>query len=74
MFPHASVYVTYTNTSENIHMPHSTPSLPLFQDPLWPRGVEPDRIKSMGQIELFNPLNVCKQMTDIELLMLNSNA
>ena len=32
----------------------STPSLPLLPDPLWPRVVVPDRILSMGQIELFH--------------------
>ena len=31
-----------------------TPSLPSLPDPLWPRVVVPDRILSMGQIELFN--------------------
>ncbi len=30
----------------------STPSLPLLPDPLWPREVAPDRVLSMGQIEL----------------------
>ena len=30
----------------------STPSLPLFPDPLWPGVVAPDRDPSMGQIEL----------------------
>ena len=30
----------------------STPSLPFFPSPLWPGVVAPDRILSMGQIEL----------------------
>ena len=32
----------------------NTPSLPLFPGPLWPRVVAPDRVLSMGQIELFD--------------------
>ena len=30
----------------------STPSLPSVPDPLWPGVVAPDRVLSMGQIEL----------------------
>ena len=30
----------------------STPSLPSLPGPLWPGVVVPDRVKSMGQIEL----------------------
>ena len=30
----------------------STPSLPLLPDPLLPRVIAPDRVLSMGQIEL----------------------
>ena len=30
----------------------STPSVPLLQGPLWPGVVQPDRVRSMGQIEL----------------------
>ena len=30
----------------------STPSLPLLPGPLWPRVVTPDRVQSIGQIEL----------------------
>ena len=30
----------------------STPSLPSLPGPLWPRVVAPDRVISMGQIEL----------------------
>ena len=59
----------------------STPSLPLLPAPHWPRVVAPDRILSMAQIELFDiqiecqielfeieqfdHLTVCKQMTDV---------
>ena len=32
----------------------STPSLPLFPGPLWPGEVAPDRILSMGKIELLD--------------------
>ena len=32
----------------------STPSLPLLSGPLWPGVVMPDRVPSMGQIELFD--------------------
>ena len=32
----------------------STPSLLLLQGPLWPKMVAPDRVLSMGQIELFD--------------------
>ena len=32
----------------------STSSLPLLSGPLWPGVVAPDRILSMGQIELFD--------------------
>ena len=31
-----------------------TPSLPSLPDPLWPGVVAPDRVLSMGQIELFD--------------------
>ena len=30
----------------------STPLLPLFQDPLWSEMIAPDRVPSIGQIEL----------------------
>ena len=51
----------------------STPSFLLLPGPLWARMVVPTRIPFMGQLELFNHLNVYKQMTDVELLMLHSN-
>ena len=34
----------------------NTPSLPFLQDPLWPGVVAPDRVLSMGQIELNSVL------------------
>ena len=45
----------------------STPLLPLHQDPLWPIVVAPDRVLSMGQIEMFefDHLTVCKQMINV---------
>ena len=45
----------------------STPSLPLIPGPLWPWVVVTARVPSMGQIDLFDHLNVCKQMTDVKL-------
>ncbi len=41
----------------------STSLLPLLPGPLWPRVEAPDRVLSMGQIELFDHLTVCNQMT-----------
>ena len=41
----------------------STPSLPLIPGPFWPRVITPDRVLSMGQIELFDIQTKCKQMT-----------
>ncbi len=32
----------------------STPSLPLLPGPLWPGAVAPDRVLSIGEIELFD--------------------
>ena len=32
----------------------STPSLPSFPGPIWPGVVAPDRVLTMGQIELFD--------------------
>ena len=40
----------------------STPSLPLLLGSLWPGVVTPDRVLSIGQIELFDFQTVCKQM------------
>ena len=48
----------------------NTPSLLLLQGQLWP-----DSVPSMGQIELFDDLTVCKQRNNIqiELLVLHGN-
>ena len=43
----------------------STSPLPSFPGPLWLTVVAPDRVLSMGQIELFDHFTECKQMTDI---------
>ena len=40
----------------------STPSLPLILRPFWPPVIAPDEVLSMGQIEQFDILTVCKQM------------
>ena len=40
-----------------------TPSMTSLPGPLWPGVVAPDRVLSMGQIELFDHLTVYKQMT-----------
>ena len=46
------------------------PSLPLLPGPLL-SGVEVlVSIPSIGQIELFNHLTMCKQMTDVKLSLL----
>ena len=50
----------------------STPSLQLLPGPLKLKMVVPIRIPSIGQIELFNHLTMCKQMTG-GLLVLHSN-
>ena len=49
----------------------STFSLPSLPDLLWPGVVVPVTVISMGQIELFNHVTVCKQI--IESLILDSN-
>ena len=43
----------------------STPSLPSFPAPFYSGVVAPDRVWSMGQIELFDHLTEFKQMTDV---------
>ena len=45
----------------------SISSLPLFPDSFWPRVVAPNRVLSMGQIELFDIQTVREQMTDTKL-------
>ena len=52
---------------------HSNISLPLLPGPLWPGVVAPDRVLSMGQIELFDIQTECKQMTHDKLFKLSSN-
>ena len=47
----------------------SMPSLPLLPGSYWLGVVAPDRVLSLGQIEQ----TVCKQMTDVELWLLDSN-
>ena len=44
----------------------STPSLPLLPGPLWTEVVVPDKVLSIGQIELFD-ISVRKQMTYAKL-------
>ena len=45
----------------------STPSLLLHPGSLYPGVVAPDRVLSMGQIELFDILTACKQQTYAKL-------
>ena len=40
----------------------SNPALLLFQGSLWLGMVEPDKVLSMNQIEMFDIYTVCKQM------------
>ena len=49
-----------------------TPSVPSFPGPAWPEVVAPERVLSMGQIELFNiqTVHVWKtEMLEIELFL-----
>ena len=39
------------------------PPLLSIQGPFWPEVVAPDKVLSMGQIELFDIQTKCKQMT-----------
>ena len=39
----------------------------LLAGPLWLGVVAPDRILSIGQIELFDHLTLYKQITDVQL-------
>ena len=45
----------------------NTPLVPSLPDPFWPGVVAPDRVLSMGQIELSGIQTVCKQMTNAKL-------
>ena len=50
----------------------STPLLPSLSGPLWSRVVEPDRVRSMGQIELFDIwiVDLClAELFEIELFL-----
>ena len=45
----------------------TTPSLPSLPGSVYLRVVAPERVQSMGQIELFVKKTKCKQMTYVEL-------
>ena len=47
--------------------------MPLLPDPLRLGVRVPVRVPSIGQMQLLDHLTMCKQMTDIELSVLNSN-
>ena len=51
----------------------STPSIPLLRGPLWAGVIAPDRVLSMGQIELFDIKIECKQMAYANLNCLKQN-
>ena len=73
--PPPNEYLGYNTKQSNGQAPEmlelgemqSTPSLQSLSGPLWPRVVAPDRVLSMGH------LNVCKWMTDVKLLLLHRN-
>ena len=44
----------------------NAPSFPLLPIPLWLEVVACDGVWFMGQIDLFDYLTVCKQMTDVQ--------
>ena len=48
----------------------SNPSLLLLQSPLWPGVVTPDRVLSMGQIELFDNYTKYKHSDTLKYLEL----
>ena len=50
-----------------------TPSMPSFLGPLWLAVLAPDRVLSMGQIELFDIYTEGKQMTYAKLNCLKLN-
>ena len=52
----------------------STPSLTLLLSPFWPGVLAPDRVLSMGQIELFDYFNYVRTNDEIELLVKWSNS
>ena len=45
----------------------STPSLPSLPGSLWPEVLAPEKVLSMGQIELFGIHTECKQITYAKL-------
>ena len=45
----------------------STPLLTSLSGPLWPGVEAPDRVLSMGQMEMLEIQTECKQMTYAEL-------
>ena len=45
----------------------STSCLPLLLGSLLPGVIVPFRVPSIGQMELFNHLSLCEQMTDVNL-------
>ena len=51
----------------------STPSLPLLPGPLCPDIVAPDRILSIGQIELFDYLNKWPMLNFLLVGRMNQN-
>ena len=50
-----------TGALENVEYPFIAPG------PVWPGMIARDRVLSMGQIELFDILTECKQMTHTKL-------
>ena len=50
-----------------LHVMQSTPSLLSLPVPLLPGVVAPDRVLSIGQIELFDNETACKQITYAKL-------
>ena len=45
----------------------STPSLPSLPSSLCPGALALDKVKSIGQMELFDINNECKRMTSFKL-------
>ena len=66
-------HLTVRLLSSSLEEMWSIPSFPLLPSSLWFGLVVPVRAPSTDQIELFDHLIVCKQMTVSELLVLHSN-
>ena len=49
----------------------STPSVPLLSGLFWPDVVAPDKVLSIGQIELFGIQTEGKQMTSVKMIVWN---